>query len=229
MALVQQVRVIRNVVWVGALCLLTLALMRARLWEHGEALGLGGVAGGLYGWRRWGQLRDKISRRDRRYERNKIFVQYLSLVEIAISAVAYNCFLAIPLGLLLLAGVLLTHPSYSWWTTLGGSFGLSGAGVLACRIFRYEQHNGPLYYQYNTEGWSGAEGMLYQVGTVVQPLMPAGKVKIQGVLWNAVSLSGEAVTVGQQVEVISMHRLTLYVDRLPTSSDPRVSPESLPT
>jgi membrane-bound ClpP family serine protease len=70
--------------------------------------------------------------------------------------------------------------------------------------------------------------MLYQVGTVVQPLTPAGKVKIQGVLWNAVSLSGEALAVGQQVEVISVHRLTLYVDRLPTLSDPRVSQESLP-
>ena len=228
MVLVKQIRVIRHVVWVGALCLLALALVRARLWEHREALGLGWVVGGLCGWLRWGQLRRKIARRDRRYEGNKIFVQYLSLVEMAIGAVAYNPFLAIPLGLALLAGVLLTNLSNHWWTILCSSFGLSGAGVLAGCIFRYEQHDGPLYYQYNNEGWSGAEGMLYQVGTVVQPLTPAGKVKIQGVLWNAVSLSGEAVAVGQQVEVISVHRLTLYVDRLPTSSDPHVSQESLP-
>jgi hypothetical protein len=92
--------------------------------------------------------------RDRRYEGNKIFVQYLSLVELAISAVAYNPFLAIPLGLALLAGALLTHLSNHWWTILSSSFGLSGAGVLACCIIRYEQHNGPLYYQYNNEGWS---------------------------------------------------------------------------
>jgi membrane-bound ClpP family serine protease len=70
--------------------------------------------------------------------------------------------------------------------------------------------------------------MLYQVGTVVQPLTPAGKVKIQGVLWNAISLSREALAVGEQVEVISMHRLTLYVDRLPPSSDPRGSQAPLP-
>ena len=67
MALVKQVRVLRNVVWVGALCLLGLALVRAHLWEHREALGLGGVAGGLGGWLRWGRLRRKIARRDRRY------------------------------------------------------------------------------------------------------------------------------------------------------------------
>jgi hypothetical protein len=71
MALVQQVRVLRNVVWVGILCLLALVLVRARLWEHREALGLGWGAGGLCGWLRWGQLRRKIVRRDRRYERNK--------------------------------------------------------------------------------------------------------------------------------------------------------------
>jgi len=228
MALVKQVRVLRNVVWVGALCLLALVLVRARLWEHRAALGLGGVAGGLCGWLRWGQLRRKIARRDRRYERNKIFVHYLSLVEMAIGAIAYNHYLAMPLGLILLAGVLLTHLSHQWWTILASSVGLSGTGVLACCIVRYERHHGPLYYQYNNAGWSGAEGMLYQVGTVVQPLTPAGKVTIQGVLWNAVSLSGEALAVGEQVEVISVHRLTLEVDRLPTSSAPCVSPESLP-
>ena len=228
MALVKQVRVLRNVVWVGALCLLALVLVRARLWEHRAALGLGGVAGGLCGWLRWGQLRRNIARRDRRYERNKIFVHYLSLMEMALGAVAYNPYLAMPLGLALLAGVLLMHLSHHGWTILASSVGLSGAGLLACCIVRYERHHGPLYYQYNNAGWSGAEGMLYQVGTVMQPLTPAGKVTIQGVLWNAVSLSGEALAVGEQVEVISVHRLTLYVDRVPTASDPRVSQESLP-
>ena len=223
MALVKQVRVLRNVVWVGALCLLALVLVRARLWEHRAALGLGGVAGGLCGWLRWGQLRRNIARRDRRYERNKIFVHYLSLVEMALGAVAYNPYLAMPLGLILLAGVLLTHLSHQWWTILASSAGLSGAVVLACCIVRYEHHDGPLYYQYDNAGWSGAEGMLYQVGTVVQPLTPEGKVTIQGVWWNAVSLSGEVIGMAERVEVISINRLTLYVDRLPTSSEPRVS------
>lgn len=228
MALVKQVRVLRNVVWVGALCMLALALVRPHLWEHREALGLGGVAGGLCGWLRWRQLRRNIARHDRRYERNKIFVHYLSLVELALGAVAYNPYLAMPLGLALLAGVLLPHLSHQWWTILASSVGLSGAGLLAGCLVRYERRHGPLYYQYHNAGWSGAEGMLYQVGTVVQPLTPAGKVTIQGVVWNAVSLSGEALAVGEQVEVISVNRLTLEVDRLPMSSDPRVSPGSLP-
>jgi membrane protein implicated in regulation of membrane protease activity len=228
MALVKQVRVIRHVVWVGALSMFALALVWTHLWEHREALGLGGGAGGLCGWLYWGQLHRSIARRDRRYERNKIFVHYLSIVELAISAVAYNYFLAIPLGLALLTGVLLTHLSHQWWTILVSSGALAGAGVMACPIVRYERYHGPLYYQYNNAGWSGAEGMLYQVGTVVQPLTPAGKVNIHGVLWNVVALSGETFPVGEQVEVIAVHRLTLSVDRLPTSSHPRVFQESPP-
>jgi|RhiMetdeSRZDD1v2_1073273.scaffolds.fasta_scaffold62619_4 hypothetical protein len=226
MALVQQVRVLRNVVWVGILCLLALVLVRARLWEHREALGLGWGAGGLCGWLRWGQLRRKIVRRDRRYERNKIFVHYLSRVEMALGAVAYNSYLAMPLGLALLAGVLLTHLSHHGWTILASSVGLSGAGVLACCIVRYERHHGPLYYQYNNAGWSGAEGMLYQVGTVVQPLTPAGKVTIQGVVWNAVSLSGEALAVGEQVEVVSVHRFRRQANHLRQAGHTRDSPLS---
>src|SRR5688572_1352010 len=107
MTLVKQVRVLRNVVWVAAIGILALALVQTYLWEHREAIGLGGVAGGLCGWLYWGQLRRTIARRDRCYERNKIFVHYLSIVELAIGAVAYNHYLAIPLGLALLAGILL--------------------------------------------------------------------------------------------------------------------------
>ena len=62
--------------------------------------------------------------------------------------------------------------------------------------------------------------MLYQVGTVVHPLTPSGKVSIAGVLWNAVSLSGETIDNGQPVEVLSIERLTLYVDRLAATSKP---------
>lgn len=225
MTLVKQVRVLRNVVWTGALGLLALALVRTHLWEHREALGLGGVAGGLCGWLYWGHLRRTITRRDRRYERNKIFVHYLSMVELAISAVAYNPYLVIPLGLALVIGIFLTYQSHHWWTILVSSGGLAGAGVLACCIFRYEQLHSPLYYQYNNEGWSGAAGMLYQVGTVVQCLTPAGKVTIHGVVWNAVSLSGEVLAVGEQVEVIAVNRLTLYVDRLPTSFQRNQTPK----
>jgi membrane-bound ClpP family serine protease len=75
-----------------------------------------------------------------------------------------------------------------------------------------------LYYQYQSETWSGAEGLLYQVGTVVQPLTPTGKVVLAGVLWNAVSHSSEPIASGQQVEVLAVERLTLYVDRVPETA-----------
>jgi membrane-bound ClpP family serine protease len=136
------------------------------------------------------------------------------MVELVIGAVAYNSYLALPLGLALLAGALVTHQLHPWWTIVVSSGGLAGAGVRAGCIVRYERHHGPLYYQYNNEGWSGAEGLVYRHATVVQPLAPAGKVTIQGVLWNAVSLNGETIERGALVEVIATERLTLYVDRL---------------
>jgi membrane-bound ClpP family serine protease len=39
-----------------------------------------------------------------------------------------------------------------------------------------------------------------------------------GVLWNALSQSGETIETGTSVEVIGVQRLTLYVDRLPDST-----------
>ena len=220
MALVKQVRILLNVMGLGVLCILVVWLVRDRLWEHRDALGLGVVAGGIGGWLWWQHLSRSIARRDRRYERNKIFVHYLRIIEVAIAAVAYNHYLAIPLGVVLLAGVLFTSFSSHWWTVFIGSSGLAGLGVFAGYIIRYEHRHGPLYYQYDNAGWTGAEGMLYQRATVVQPLAPAGKVKIQGVLWNAVSLSGETIDLGEQVEVISTERLTLYVDRLLHPTEP---------
>ena len=78
----------------------------------------------------------------------------------------------------------------------------------------YEHHNGPVYFQYDSRAWSGAEGMLYQRGKVVQPLVPNGKVMMNGELWNAISFSGESIDVGTMVEVISSEGLTLKVDRV---------------
>ena len=99
--------------------------------------------------------------------------------------------------------------------------------VVAGWVVGYEQRHGPLYYQYNSETWSGAEGLLYQVGTVVDPLCPGGKVKLQGALWNAVSLSGEGIEVGEQVEVIAIEGLTLYVDRVMPAQTPHEPERSM--
>jgi membrane protein implicated in regulation of membrane protease activity len=218
MALVKQARVLRNVLVLWFLCALVLWLVRTRLWEYRDALLLGLTAGAVYGPLHWWQLSRKVARRGRRFERNKVFVHYLNIVEVALSAVAYNHYLAIPLALALLVSLLLGFLSGHWWTVLAGSFGVAGGGVLAGCIIRYERSSGPLYYQYNSRTWSGAEGMLYQVGTVIQPLTPTGKIEVRGELWNTVSLSGETIEVGDRVEVISIERLTLYVDRLPEVS-----------
>src|SRR5574341_768142 len=124
MALVKQVRVLRNVVWLGALALLALVLVRAHIWEHRAAIGCGGAVGGLSGWLYWRRLSRTIARRDRRYERNKIFVHYLSMAELVIGAVAYNPSLALPLGLALLASALVMHLFHPWWTIVISSGGL---------------------------------------------------------------------------------------------------------
>jgi membrane-bound ClpP family serine protease len=110
--------------------------------------------------------------------------------------------------------VLLSFLSGGWWAVLIGSFGLASGLVLMSYVLRYERRHGPLYYQYDSRYWSGAEGMLYRIATVVKPLTPDGKVDFQGELWEAVSISGEPIDVGQSVEVIAVERLTLFVDRV---------------
>jgi membrane-bound ClpP family serine protease len=136
-----------------------------------------------------------------------------------LAVVAYHPFVALPLGGVLLAGVVGTSVFTPTWLVYLGSSGLAGLGVLTGALLRYERSHGPVYYQYNNEGWSGAEGLAYQRARVVQPLAPAGKVMIRGVLWNAVSLSGERIEMGAQVEVIATERLTLSVDLLPSHEE----------
>ena len=109
MALVPQVRVLRNVLGLSVLCALAVWLVRDRLWEHAPGISLGVAAGAVGGWLWWRHLSRTIARRDRRYERNKIFVHYLSLLEVVLTAVAYNPFLALPLGVVLLAVVVGTN------------------------------------------------------------------------------------------------------------------------
>jgi membrane protein implicated in regulation of membrane protease activity len=219
MALVRQVRVIRNVVVTAICCTFVLYWVRSHLIPQVDALLLGVVTGSGYGLLRWRQLSRKVTRRDRRFERNKIIVHYLNVAEIAFTAVAFNHYLAIPLIVAALIAVLLGVFSDHWWTVLAGSFGLSGSAVLAVCILREERERGPLYYQYDSRSWQGAEGMLfYQIGEVVRPLAPRGTIRvIKGELWSAVSAAGERIDTGEHVEVLSLDGLTLYVDRIPSS------------
>ena len=137
MALVKQVRVLRNVVLTGLCCSTVLWLVRNHVNPSIDALLIGAAAGAVYGLLHWWQLLPRVTRRNRRFERNKIVVYYLDLGEILISAVAYNHYLAIPLILAALAAVLLGYFSAHWWTVLVGSFGLGGALVLAgCIVWK---------------------------------------------------------------------------------------------
>ena len=220
MAHVKQARVLRNLIGLGLLCAGLIWWLGDLVWQAPDALAWGvglAVPGALLHWR-W--LARRITRRDRRYERNKIPVTYLSVIEALAAAFAESYYLAIPVVLGVVIVLVTVSLSGHWWTVLGASCGLAWTALLAGRVLVYEWRHGALYYQYDNSDWSGAEGMLYQRGTLVQPLAPAGKVNMPGgVLWNAVSKSGETIETGEPVEVIDVQRLTLYVDRLPDTTD----------
>ena len=220
MAQVKQARVLRNLIGLGLLCAALIWWLDDRVWQTPDALAWGvglAIPGALLHWR-W--LARRITRRDRRYERNKIPVTYLSVIEALAAAFVHSYYLAIPAALVMVVVLVTASLSGHWWTVWGASCGLAWTALLAGRVLVYEWRHGALYYQYDSGDWSGAEGMLYQRGTVVQPLAPAGKVNMPGgVLWNAVSKSGETIETGEAVEVIDVQRLTLYVDRLSDTTD----------
>ena len=114
-----------------------------------------------------------------------------------------------------MVGVLFRALSGMWWTVMVAMFGLDSSAVLGGYIMCYEWFHHPLHYQYDSCTWAETEGMLYRVATVVKPLIPEGKVDYQGELWNAVSLSCERIGIGERVEVVTVERLRLYVDRVP--------------
>ena len=219
MAQVKQVRVWRNLIGLALVCFGLVWWLDDRARQAPDALAWGvalAIPGAFIHWRR---LARRITRRDRRYQRNKIPVRYLSAFEALVAAFAESYYLAIPVFLGLVIVTLSVSLSGHWWTVLGATCGLVWAVVLTCRILFYEWRHGALHYQYDNSNWAGAEGLLYQCGRVVQPLTPAGKVNMPGgVLWNAVSKSGETIDTGTSVEVIDVQRLTLYVDRLPDSA-----------
>ena len=105
MARVPQIRVLHNVCVLAVLCVLALWCVRDRLWEHVPGISVSVATGAVGGWLWWRHLSRRITRRDRRYERNKIFVPYLSLLEVGVAVVAYNPFLALALGVGLLVVV----------------------------------------------------------------------------------------------------------------------------
>jgi membrane-bound serine protease (ClpP class) len=59
---------------------------------------------------------------------------------------------------------------------------------------------------------TGKEGMLHAQGRARSPLAPRGKVFVHGELWDAVS--HQPVGVGEPVEVLAVHDMTLEVQRI---------------
>ena len=115
---VKQVRVLRYVLLSASLCTLVLWLVGVRLWAHGTAIVFGLVAGSGYALWHWQHLARRITRHDRHFAPNKILVHYLSIVEGLVSAVGYNPYLAIPIAVVLVVGVLLSALSGLWWAVL---------------------------------------------------------------------------------------------------------------
>jgi membrane protein implicated in regulation of membrane protease activity len=211
---IQQVRVLHNILVMGGLCGLLLWMARGGIIDHRGALAWSVACGGLYGLAYGYRLHKRISRRGRRFERNKIFVRFLSPLEVVLLAAASSHYLLIAMLAVALIGLTVDWFTGRWWSLVIGGFGLSAALVLASGILLYERRHGPIHYHYDTRTWSGGEGMLYQVGEVVETLAPTGKVHVQGELWNAVSMSGETIPAGEHVEVLGREGLTLKVDRL---------------
>lgn len=205
----------------GALSLVVLWIVRRDIGANGDALLLGGIGGVAYAVFYWRRLRRRIARADRRYERNKVLVRFLSVFEIVATATASGIYLFIAVALGLIVVIILNVVTDYWWATLGGGFGVAGTVVLTILVLVYERKHGPLYYQYDSRDWLGAEGLLYRVGVVEEALAPTGMVSLNGELWSAVSKSGEVIGKGEKVEVVSREGLVLHVDRIAESSAER--------
>ncbi|OOG26432.1 hypothetical protein B1C78_05040 [Thioalkalivibrio denitrificans] len=211
---IRQTRVLHNTLIMGGLCGLLLWAARGGMLDNLGALAWSAAFGGIYGLAYWYRLRKRIARQDRRFERNKIFVRFISPFEVVLQAAAYSHYLLIAIVAVALIGLTVDWFTGRWWSLVIGGFGLSAALVLAVCILLHERKHGPIHYHYDTRTWSGEEGMLYQVGEVVEPLAPRGRIRVRGELWNAESLSGETIPAGTRVEVIGHDGLTLKVDRV---------------
>ena len=59
---------------------------------------------------------------------------------------------------------------------------------------------------------TGAEGLMGLEGEVVEPLNPVGVIRTKGEYWKAKSAGGN-IAVGEEVEILGLHGLTLTVKR----------------
>lgn len=221
--MVKQVRVLRSVALMGVLFGVVLWLVRGDLVRHADAALAGTALGTVYGALRWWRISRRISRRDRRFERNKVLVRFISPMEVVLAAAVASHYLLAALAALLILALALDWLSGHRWAVLVGAAGASASVLLVALVVRYERRHGPVHYQYDSRTWAGAEGMLYETGETLEALSPGGRVRVGGEIWNAVSASGEPIAAGERIEVLSREGMTLRVDRLsaPAAKDDR--------
>jgi len=63
---------------------------------------------------------------------------------------------------------------------------------------------------------TGIEGLVGEIGEVMETLSPTGIVKVQGEIWNAESLSG-TIDKGEKVRIKEMKNLKLFVEKINNS------------
>ncbi len=211
--MVRQVRVIRNTLIVAAIFVLLLWQVRGHVLENIDALLIGILAGGVYALIYWRGLLRRITRKNKRYETNKIFVRFISVFEVLLTVATSGHYVLIGIAVVILIAVIFDYLTGHWWAVLFGGLGITSSAVLTVAVLWYEKEHGPLYYQYDSRMWLGGEGMLYQVGEVEETLSPSGLVTVNGELWKAISKSGEPIRKGERIEVISRTGLILQVDR----------------
>ena len=66
------------------------------------------------------------------------------------------------------------------------------------------------------KGVTGLEGLIGATGEVTEALTPGGRIRVQGEVWNAESLSG-SVNIGEKVRIREMKNLKLYVEKISNS------------
>jgi membrane-bound serine protease (ClpP class) len=63
---------------------------------------------------------------------------------------------------------------------------------------------------------TGIEGLVGEIGEVMEALSPAGIVKVQGEIWKAESL-GTTIDKGEKVRIKEMKNLKLFVEQINNS------------
>lgn len=75
---------------------------------------------------------------------------------------------------------------------------------------------------------TGQEGLIGKTGETADDLDPTGMVKVFGERWRAQSVDGSRITQGQQVQVVGIEGMVMYVqtlDRIPTQVEEQVVAE----